>query len=281
MKYPFLKMAVLLSCMSAIQVQAAPIFQLGMENNMGFHGVANKVGSTSSNLVAGDILYGIINANNIYTNTNSVIWNDNNTTPAYDTLTAYFAAKVVSVDTLIIPAGFGSFTGTYTSYTFGALGSADSDPGNVLNASDKANQTLVKFYTDTANAYETNGTVTDDISKVTDGTLWASFGFANGGYWTASTAPIGSGTSGGVNFISNNTGLNWGKVLDNTCGVMGGCLVDMAFESSFSQTTSGAWSFSISDPARMNPVPVPAAAWLLGSGLLGFGAMLRKRKVVS
>ncbi|MBU1977885.1 MAG: VPLPA-CTERM sorting domain-containing protein [Gammaproteobacteria bacterium] len=280
MKYPYLKLAALLPCFFSIQTQAAPVFQLGVENSIGFHGVANKLGSVSSDLVAGDILYGIINANNIYTTANGTTWNDKNT-PAYDTLTAYFAAKIVSVDTYIIPPGFGAFSGTFTNYTFGALGSTDVDPGNVFNAADKAAQTLVKLYTDTNNGYKTNGPVATDISQVTDGTLWASFGFANGGYWTASTAPIGNGTSGGVNFISNNTGLNWGKVLDTTCGATNGCLVDMAFESSFSQTTSGAWSFSISDPARMNPVPIPAAAWLLGSGLLGFGAMLRKRKVVS
>lgn len=280
MKYPFLKMAAVLPCMLVIQAQAAPVFQLGVENSMGFHGVANKQGSASSSLVAGDILYGIVNANNIYTTANGTTWNDHNT-PVYDTLTGYFAAKVVSVNTYTVPAGFGVFSGTYTNYTFGALGSTDVDPGGVFNAADKTAQTLVKFYTDTNNGYKTNGPVATDISQVTDGTPWASFGFAGGGYWSATTAPVGNGTSGGVNFISNNTGLNWGKVLDNTCGVTGGCLVDMAFESSFSQTTGGAWSFSISDPARMNPVPVPAAAWLLGSGLLGFGAILRKRKVVS
>jgi hypothetical protein len=280
MKYPLLKLAVLLPCMFVIQAQAAPVFQLGAENNMGFHGVANKQGSTSSNLVAGDILYGIVNANNIYTTANGTSWNDNNT-PVYDTLTGYFAAKVLSVNSFTVPAGNGVFSGTYTKYTFGALVSTDVDPGGVFNAADKTAQTLVKFYTDTTNGYETNGTVADDISKVTDGTPWASFGFAGGGYWSASTAPVGNGTSGGVNFISNNTDLNWGKVLDTACGVTGGCLVDMAFESSFSKTTGGAWSFSISDPARMSPVPVPAAAWLLGSGLLGFGAMLRKKKIAS
>ena len=280
MKYPLLKMAALLPCLFVIQAQAAPVFQLGVENSIGFHGVANKQGSAASSLAVNDILYGIINANNIYTTSSGTSWNDKNT-PVYDTLTAYFAAKVLSVGTYTIPAGFGQFSGTYTNYTFGALSSTDTDPGNVFNAADMAAQTLVKFYTDTTNGYETNGTVADDISKVTDGTPWASFGFANGGYWSASTAPIGNGTSGGVNFISNNTGLNWGKVLDTSCNVLGGCLVDMAFESSFSQTSGGAWSFSISDPARMNPVPVPAAAWLLGSGLLGFGAMLRRKKAVS
>lgn len=252
-------------------VKAAPTFAVGLENILGFHGVGNTTGG--STLAVNDILYGIVNLNNIYTYSNGTTWNDNNTVAPYDNLTGYFAAKISGVSSFTVPnlPGLGSFAGTYATYTFSPLGAGDTDPGGVFTASDKAAQTLIKFYTDTTNAFETNGSVADDISKVTDGSLWASFGFGGGGYWTTSTAPVGSGTSGGLNLITNNTGLSWTKVFDNGLGCTnpGGCMVDLAFESSFNPTGGGAWSVAISDPARMHPVPVPAAAWLLVSGLIG------------
>lgn len=263
------------SAMICAPVHAAPDFAVGVENTLGFHGVGQN-SSGGSSIAVGDILYGIINLNNIYSGTTT--WNDNNTSAPYDNLTGYYATKVTGVSTLVIPGG-APFGGTYATYTFSALGAGDTDPGGVFTAADKASQTVVKFYTDTVNAFETNGSRADDISKVTDGTFWASMGFANGGYWTASTAPVGSGTSGGVNFVVNNTGLSWAKVTDNGlgCTTPGGCQVDLAFESSFRATNGGAWSIEISDPARVHPVPLPAAAWLLLSGLAGLFASARRR----
>lgn len=259
--------------------QAAPTFQIGMENSLGFHGVANT--TSSGSLAVGDILYGIVNLNNIYTYTNGTTWNDNNTHAPYDNFTGYFAAKITGVSTLEVPSfpGLEAFAGTYAAYTFGSLESGDVDPNGVFTAADIAAQTAVKFYTDTANAFETNGSVADDISKVTDGMFWASFGFAGGGYWTASEAPIGSGTSGGFNFVTNNTGLSWAPVFDNGLGCTNpsGCYVDMAFESSFGPTNGGAWSVAISDPARLHPVPLPAAVWLLLSGLAGLAGFARRK----
>jgi hypothetical protein len=41
--------------------------------------------------------------------------------------------------------------------------------------------------------------------------------------------------------------------------------------------TAGAPSFGV----QVNPVPVPAALWLMGSGLLGLGAMARRQRAKS
>lgn len=273
------RVALALGSLLCATAQAAPTFEIGMENSLGFHGVANS--TSSGPLAVGDILYGIVNLNNIYTYANGTTWNDNNTSAPYDNLTGYFSAKVTGVSTLDVPSvpGFEGLGGTYAAYTFGSLQPGDTDPNGVFTAADIAAQTAVKFYTDTANAFETNGSVADDISKVTDGMFWASFGFAGGGYWTASAAPVGSGTSGGFNFVTNNTGLSWAPVFDNGSGCTSpsGCMVDLAFESSFDSTGGGAWSVAISDPARMHPVPLPAAAWFLLSGLAGLLGFVRRR----
>lgn len=45
-------------------------------------------------------------------------------------------------------------------------------------------------------------------------------------------------------------------------------------------SSSGDFTYSLA-PAAVSAVPVPAAAWLLGSGLLGIGGMMRRRKAAA
>ena len=160
---------VLLSYVSVSQsVQAAPIFGLGADNNLTFSAVANKTG-TANVVAVNDIFYGVVNVQTIASG-GTYSWNASNASAPYDSFTGYFAARVTGVTSPI--AGFNS-------YTFGALTSAFGS----FNATDVANQTLVKLYTDStavngaaATPYTTGNEATD-INHATDGQFWGSLGF--------------------------------------------------------------------------------------------------------
>ena len=270
-------MQVALLCVGAIagQAWAAPVFQLGVDNNMGFQSVANNT-SGPNTINVGDLYYGVINAQDISNTSTGTTWNANNVSahPPIDSFTGYFLTRVTSV--MAVPFGSG------TSY-FAELGVAKSDPNGVFSTADLNAGTMMKLFTDTGTAYTTGGPVATDIAHATDGTFWGSLGFnQSGDHWGVVIMPSGSSasgyTSGGLDFINNNSGLAWNKVLDKTCAVSGGCLVDMKFGSTFSQNSGSAWQTSINDPATLHPVPLPAAGWLMGSGLLALVRLSRRRK---
>lgn len=260
-----------LCCTLVGQSKAAPVFQLGVDNNLGFQSVVNKTGG--STIAVGDIFYGAINLQDISSGTTS--WNANNVGAPLDSFTGYFVTRANSVTATVTSLG------TFYSIQFGV---ATSDPNGVLTSSELAAGAMMKLFTDTSTAYTSGGPVATDISNAIDGTHWATLGFnSSGGYWTGAVSPAGfaaSGSSwGGLNFISNNTGLAWNKVIDTNCETAGGCPVDMKFVSTFSATAGGAWQVNFNDPAVMHPVPLPAALWLLGSGLLGLGIPFRRKTV--
>lgn len=268
-----LQTALLCACAIAGQASATPVFQLGVDNNMGFQSVANKTNSASV-LAVGDLYYGVINVQDIATGNTS--WNANNVSAPIDSFSGYFLTQVTSVTATTVPG-----LGTFYSAQLGVATVAD--PNGIFSATDLAAGTMMKLYTDTGTAYTTGGPVATDIAHATDGSLWASLGFTSASnYWTLAVAPGGfaaTGSSfGGLNFITNNSGLTWAKVLDTNCAVVGGCLEDMKFVSTFSQTSGGAWQASINDPAVLHPVPLPAAGWLLGSGLMGLLGLSGRRK---
>ncbi len=249
---------------------AAPVFQLGVDNSLGFQAVGNKTGSPSS-FAVGDILYGVVNLQDISAGTTS--WNANNVTSPYDSVTGYFVSEIKAVSSVTVP-GFGTF------YNL-TMGVASSDPNGVFSAGDLAAKTILKLFTDTTTSFTTSGPASTDIARATDGALWLSMGMTSvNDYWSVAIAPTGwgSGTSGGLDLITNNTGLSFSKVLDTNCGVVGGCLVDMKFVSTVSATGGGAWAININDPGVMRPVPLPAAAWLLGSGLVGLLGVATRRR---
>ncbi len=267
MKRGLVALAASMAMASGGTAMAAPVFQLGVDNTLGFQAVANKTGSSSS-FAVGDILYGVLNLQDISAGTTS--WNANNVSSPYDSVTGYFVSEIKAVSSTVVP-GFGTF------YSL-KMGAASSDPLGVFSAADLAAKTIFKLFIDTSTPYTTGGPIHADIARATDGTLWISMGMTSpNNYWSVAIGPtgFGAGTSGGLDLITNNTGLTFSKVLDTSCGVMGGCLVDMKFVSTMSATGGGAWAININDPAVMHPVPLPAAAWLLGSGLAGLFGVAR------
>ena len=270
-----LQTALLCACAIAGQASAAPVFQLGVNNSLGFQSVANKTGAAGG-IAVGDQYYGVINVQDIAnTVSGSTLWNANNVpaNPPIDSFTGYFLAQVTGVTAT--PSALGTFYSVQ-------LGVATSDPNNVFSATDLSQGTMMKLYTDTGTAY-TTASVATDIAHATDGTFWGSLGMNSASnYWKFAISPPGfaaPGVSfGGLNFVQNNSGLTWGKVLDTNCGVAGGCLEDMPFSSTLSLNASGVWQFNINDPAVLHPVPLPAAGWLLGSGLIALLGMRGKRK---
>ena len=215
-----LQTALLCACAIAGQASAAPVFQLGVDNAMGFQSVVNKTGNPNS-IAMGDLYYGVINVQDIATGSTS--WNANNVPPApIDSFSGYFLTQVTSVTATVVPN-----LGTFYSAQLGVATSPD--PYGVFSTAELNAGTLMKLYTDTGTAYTTGGPVAADIAHATDGNLWGSLGFTSASnYWTLVAAPGGfaaSGSSfGGLNFITNNSGMAWNKVLDTNCGVAGGCL---------------------------------------------------------
>lgn len=95
-----------------------------------------------------------------------------------------------------------------------------------------------------------------------------------------------------VGFTATASGLYWAAVevgsSDSAIGlnlpspVSGGTVAALAyaFNSGSGYTTSGAMPFGIQVDASAAPVPLPAALWLLGSGVVSLGGALRRRQSV-
>lgn len=262
------------------------VLQPGIDNGIFFKNVENWVDVDSNGFVSvNDLFYGILSAQNIDVppTFGTTIWNADNTAPGVDSFSGYFLNRVTSI---IAPGVEGSFAHIN-------IGAAASDPNGVLTASDLASGVVLKMYTDSGTAFETNGSVADDITKATDGSLWASFTTA-GGYWYthAPIVPPGFGSIGesfgGLNFVTNNTGLPFEKVNDPLeaesfiAGIPPGLFVDIYFSSEledFGSNPSG-WRFGSNDPAVMHPVPEPTSMLLFGMGVFGLVAKkLRKIKI--
>ncbi len=271
MKTRILFATALFVCLAAGQASAAPVFTMGVDNSLSFQSSINKTGGNA--IAVGDLFYGVINIQTI--SAGPTTWNANNVSPPIDSFTGYLLTRVTSVKSTVVPS-----VGTFYNIQLGVAGS---DPNGVFSKSDLDSGAMMKLYTDTTTAYTAGGPVATDIAHATDGgTPWATLGFtAANNYWTMSTSSRGIGASfGGINMIDNHTGLNWSKVLDTNC-TTGGCLVDMKFVSTLAQTAGGAWQIDLNDPATMHPVspvPLPAAAWLMGSGLLALSGLAKRRK---
>lgn len=246
--------------------QAAPLFAGGQTNTLAVPSAQNLIDKGAPGFGVQDILYGVLNVDNIRSET-AELWNANNVTSApIDAFSGYYVAEIKTV-----------FTGFAADEPFAAvvtLGPAASDPNGKFSASELAAGAAFKLYVDdgaAATPYEVDGSIADDITKATDGQLWASLGFTGtDAYWSALILKDGSiFGAGGVNFINNATGMTFDKVVDSTCTTCGP--VDAYFSTVAIDNGSGIWRYSGSTGVNLAPASVPEPGTL---ALLGLGTLL-------
>ena len=86
----------------------------------------------------------------------------------------------------------------------------------------------------------------------------------------------GTGTTGLDGNIDS--GLIDGVFTGGTLGGLGGAFVFDPVAGSFAVSVFGSTVITVVGDLTVAPVPVPAAVWLMGSGLLGLAGMRRRRK---
>ncbi len=121
------------------------------------------------------------------------------------------------------------------------------------------NPVMVLFWENSGNYYPVASTNPDTFGTIFSFTPWAS-----GNYFLAITADFNQGVDAFGNFSSD-----WSfQTSENILGTSWAGWNGQSFTS---------FDYSVTTIGVTNPVPVPAAVWLFGSGLLGLLGVVRKR----
>lgn len=240
--------------------EASPILAIGALNDLNFNVSQNLVDNDKNGVASpGDYFYGIVNVTRISAN-GVALWDARNVPgPGIDSFSGYYIAAVATV--VPLPSPWAAIV---------TMAPASFDPNGVLSAADLAAHTMVKLFTDILTPFETNGSVADDIAKATDGTLWGALGF-NGGEWNGVVMQNGQILSGGgLNFVSNFSGLNFTTHQAPGCATCPN--VNLYFNTVATDNgPNQEWRFSGNNNGSLRTVPEPSAAWLVAAGFLALG----------
>lgn len=257
--------------LSASVAMASPILAPGSVNQLSFNLSQNYVDSDKNGTVSsGDLLYGIFNVTRIAAN-GGTVWDANNVPgPGVDSLSGYYVLSVNSVTPLPTPwlAAL-------------SMGAASVDPNGIFTAADIASHTIVKLFTDTATPFDSSGGVADGIARATDGSLWATFGI-DGGYWDAlllSSGIVQAG--GGLNFITNNTGIGFSSQTNPSCA---SCpMTDLISNTvSTDNGTTAIWRYTGGNNATLATIPTPSTLLLwMAATLALITVRFSQRKILS
>ena len=234
---------------------------------------------TGSKARVDDVIAGIFNVQNIEYENGLPTWSQNIFS---DQLSGYFAQRIASITANDPVAGIEHIT----------LDSAI-DPWGRLAAG-----TMFEVYVDDAggfSAYETNGSISDDITKATNGALWATLGDASGyAYGHVDLDLTLSNFSDqeaflALDFIINNTGFGYLALNDINENEVGGLFLlnDIVGTSELEVnpafiTGGSPWPFRSNDPFTLHPtvIPEPSTILLIGGGMIGLAAYagIRRRR---
>ena len=130
--------------------------------------------------------------------------------------------------------------------------------GNLVPTINRSNETHALFTSGFSGAPAPSAVITDSVIKVDLSSLFFSVNQGNAyRLWN-----IGTVVTGLYNPTSKEFALSWDRVLGENC---------QQGQASF--FLNGLVHFD----ADVQPVPIPAAAWLFGSGLAGVAALMRRR----
>lgn len=256
--------------------QAAPVMVEDALNSLNITSVQNFVDAGSPGFSVGDIFYGVLNIENISSGGVEQWGSRNVLGNPIDTFTGYYLAQIKSV-----------FTGYPASSPYAAavtLGAGNTDPNGIFSAAELATGAAFKLYIDNgpgATAFETNGSIADDIAKATDGAFWGTLGFpGSNGYWAALAMKNGVVFgAGGIDSIISADDTRFAMLNDPSCP---SCAPVNSYFSTVARDTgvNSTWRFSGNTNAVLQPsaVPEPNTLSLLALGGLWLSARRSKRR---
>lgn len=257
-----------------IAANAAPVFMGGASNTLTVTAVQNLVDQGAPGLSPQDTLYGILSVDNNRAS-GSEVWDANNVIGMpIDSFSGYFAAQVTSV--------FNAFPASSPYAAAVTFGPASTDPNGKLTAAELAAGSVFKLYIDSsvgATPFETNGSISDDVAKATDGVFWGTLGFAgSNAYWSALVLKNGQILgSGGLDFIANATGMEFDSIANPSCS---SCATTNLYFSTVVRDigAQSVWRYGGSNSATFQPNSIPEPGTLALVSVVGAWFGIRRRR---